>query len=129
MSVLTDTRQAYLRHTTKTFIEGDPTVIALKRQTKVAKPGGGHDFPKTPLDPQTFRFINQGLSGGLSYAADDGIARRFDYILVGFHDADLAVNDTWADGEQQYKVTSMVPNNGWEARAHVIGYAMEPEHG
>jgi hypothetical protein len=129
MSVLTDIRRGYLRITTSAFIADDPTTIALLRQTKVRKPSGGHDFPKLPIAPQVFRFINQDIGGGVTAGADDGTVRRFDYVLVGNHDADVQINDTWVDGQIQYKVDSIIPNNGWETRVHVTGFALEPEHG
>ena len=129
MSVLTDTRDRYLRYTTKKFIEDDPQTITLKRQHKVKKPGGGHDFPKLPIAPQTFRFINQDITSGLAGGLDDGIARRFSYVLVGAHDADVDINDTFDLNDIPYKVMSIIPNNGWETRAYVLAFADEPEHG
>jgi hypothetical protein len=129
MSVLIDTRLAYLRYTTKMYIYGDPTSVIIQRQTKVNKPGGGHDFPKMPLPAQTFRFVNQDIGSGIDYGSDDGIARRFSYVIIGEYDADLDVNDTWTVGEQQYKIDSIAPDNGWERRANVTCFAIEPEHG
>lgn len=129
MSVLTDTRLGYLRYTTEQFINEDPASVVILRQAKVSKPGGGHDFPKVPQPAQTFRFVNQDISSGITYGDDDGIARRFSYVIVGRHDADLDVNDTWEVGQQQYKIDAILPNNGWERRAYVTGFAKEPEHG
>lgn len=129
MPALTDSRNEYLRYTTQQFIKDDPIVIALKRQTKVAKPGGGHDFPKVPIPEQTFRFINQDITSGFATGMDDGMARRFSYVLVGLHDADIEVNDTWEADGAQYKIDSIIPNNGWESRCYVTGFSMEPEHG
>lgn len=129
MSVLTDTRLSYLRLTTKQYISDDPTVIELQRQTKVVKPGGGHDYPKIPVDAQVFRFINQDITSGVSYGVDDGAARRFTYVLVGKYNADVQINDTWTANSIQYKVDAIIPNNGWETRAYVTAFALDPEHG
>jgi hypothetical protein len=129
MSVLTDTRQAYLRYTTKIYIADDPTVVIIQRQTRVNKGGGGYDFPKSPIAAQIFRFVNQDISTGISYGSDDGTARKFDYVLVGEHNADIDVNDTWTANGIQYKVDAIIPNNGFETRAHVTAFAIEPEHG
>lgn len=129
MPVLTDTRLAYLRYTTKQYILDEPTTIVLKRQVKVNKPGGGHDFPKVALPAQIFRFVNQDIGSGISLGSDEGIARRFNYVLIGKHDADIDINDTWEDGVDQYKVDSLVPNNGFEVRANIVGFSVEPEHG
>ena len=129
MSVLTDTRLAYERLTTDAFIQDDPSSIVLKRQTKVAKPGGGHDFPKVDLAPQTFRYVNQGTGSGIGTGVGDGMARSFEYIMVGRYDADVNLHDTWVENGIQYEVDSIIPNNGYETRFHVTGFATEPEHG
>lgn len=129
MSAVIDARLAYLRYTTKNYIKDDPTDVILNRQTPVEQSGGGHKFPKTSLLPQTFRFIDQDITSGISYGSDDGIARRFTYVMVGLHDADIDINDTWTVGEISYKVESLVPNNGWESRAYVTAFAKEPVHG
>ena len=129
MSALTDTRDAYLRVTTRAFINDDPQTIVLKRQVKVRKPGGGHDFPKVPIAPQVFRFINQDISSGLATGIDEGTARRFSYVLVGLHDADIDINDTFELNGIEYQVMSIIPNNGWETRCYVSAFAEEPEHG
>lgn len=129
MPALTDTRFAYLRYTTKQFIYEDPTTIVLKRQVATEKPGGGHDYPKVPLPPQVFRLMNQATSSGIEHGADEGTARKFDYILVGEHNADIDINDTWEEAGDQYKVEALMPGNNFEIRALVTGYSKEPEHG
>jgi hypothetical protein len=129
MPALIDTRLAYLRYTTKTYINDDPTTIVLKRQTKVSKPGGGHDYPKIDQSPQNFRLINQDVGSGISYSSDDDIARKFNYVLIGEYDANVLVNDTWTEDGIQYSVESVIPNNGFETRAYVTGFATKPEHG
>lgn len=127
--VIEKSRLAYLRYTTKQFIQDESTSIAIKRQVKTNKPGGGHDFPKIDLPPQKFRFINQDITSGIAFGIDDGLARRFSYVIVGPYNADLNVNDTWTDNNIQYKVDAIIPGNGWETRAYVTAFAMEPEHG
>lgn len=129
MSALIDTRLAYLRYTTKKYIEDDPTTVTLFRQTVVDGDDGGHDFPKLARPVQVFRFINQDVTSGIAYGSDDGVARRFTYVMVGLHDADVDINDTWSDGQKQYKVESLIPNNGWESRAYVNAFAIEPVMG
>lgn len=129
MSVLTDTRLTTLRYTTAQFIKDDPTRITLKRQVRVSKPGGGHDFPKVDVAPQTFRLINQDIGSGFISDSDNGSVRRFNYVAVGRYNADVDINDTWSENGIQYKVDSIIPNNGWETRFYISGYANEPEHG
>lgn len=129
MPVLTDERLALLRYTTKQYIQDDPTEVIIMRQTKVSRPGGGHVFPKNPIAPQIFRFVNQDITGGAINGSDDGTARRFTYVLIGEHDADLDVNDTWEIDDQQYKIDAIIPNNQWESRAYVTCFTKEPIHG
>lgn len=129
MSVLTDTRLGYLRYTTEQFINDDPVDIVIKRQVAVDKPGGGRDFPKVDLPSQRFRFVNQNISSGIVSGIDDGMARRFSYVLVGRYDADVDINDTWTADGIQYKIEAIIPNNGWETRCYVTAFAVEPEHG
>lgn len=135
MPVLTDVRLAHLRYTTKHFIQDDPRTIILNRQVKVNKPGGGHDFNTVAIAAQEFRFINQDIQSGLATSQDDGTARRFSYVMVGVHDADVDINDVWEEGTKgqndykQFKVESIIPNNGWETRAYVSVYAVEPDKG
>lgn len=129
MSVLTDTRRGYQRLTTQAFIDEDPTSIVIMRRTRVAKPGGGHDFVPSPLPAQNFRYINQDTSGGLGRGLDGGEVRSAGYVVIGRYDADVSVGDTWTDNGIKYEVDSFIPNNGYETRFHATGFASEPEHG
>lgn len=129
MSGLTDVRLAYLRYTTKNYIKDNPTDVVLKRQVPTEASGGGHTFPKVPIASQTFRFIDHDITSGIFYGSDDGIARRFTYVMIGPYDADIDINDTWTVGEISYKIESLMPNNGWESRAYVTAYAKEPVMG
>jgi hypothetical protein len=129
MSGLTDVRLAYLRYTTKNYIKDNPTDVILSRQTPVEQTGGGHKFPKAAVPVQTFRFIDHDITSGIFYGSDDGIARRFTYVMIGPYDADIDINDTWTVGEISYKIESLMPNNGWESRAYVTAYTKEPVMG
>lgn len=129
MPALTDTRLSYLRYTTRQYIESDPTPVTLIRKVKVAKPGGGHDFTKVPISEQIFRFINQDITVGMAYSVSDDISRRFSYVMLGEHDADIEINDSWVEGDRQYKIEGIIPNNGWENRCYVTCFAKEPDKG
>lgn len=129
MPALTDTRNEYMRYTTRQYILDEPTTIVLKRKTEIAKPGGGHDKTRLALAPQTFRFTNQDITGGMTFGQGDAEAHRFTYVLIGQHDADIEIDDIWEDGKDQYRVDALIPNNGWETRAYVTLFSTEPEHG
>lgn len=141
MSVLTNTRLSYLRYTTKQFIQDDPVSVKLMRKLKVAKPGGGHDFVRGELPAQVFRLINQDITSGMIYGQDDGLARKFTYVMVGVHDTDIDIDDVWDEGNifpfafatsfksAHYNINSILPDNGYETRAYITCFAENPEHG
>lgn len=129
MPGLIDSKLANLRYTTGAFIKGNPRTIILNRSVREETPSGGANFTTVNLPPQQFRFINQDIGTGITTGMDDGIARRFTYVMVGRHDADIDINDSWEEGEQQYRVDGLVPDNGWERRAYVTCFAKKPDKG
>lgn len=129
MPVLTDINNGLLRYTTQAFIDEDPTVIALQRETLVAKPGGYHDKTRAAIAPQTFRLVNQTPYGGIQYSGSDDETHSFQFIMVGRYDADIEIDDIWVDGESQYHVDSIMATNSYEKRADVTCFAMDPGHG
>jgi hypothetical protein len=124
-----------LRHTTDWFIRDTATIagpvnIALKRQVSVDKPGGGRDFTTLNIPSQVFRLTNQTTSSGINYSSnDDGMVRTDQYVLIGKHDADVKMDDTWTDKTGQWKVMGLVPHNGYETRAVVTAYTTDPDYG
>jgi hypothetical protein len=130
MAALTDIRNGLLRYSTTAFIDEHSVLISLNRKIKVTKPGGGHDKVDITIPPQKFRLINQSASDGLTYSAnDDGAARKLGYIMVGAYDADVQIDDTWSEGEEQFHVDGLIANNEYETRAVVTGFAKVPLHG
>ena len=130
MSALTDLRLSELRWNTNEYIKAKPTVITLQHSTSTPKPGGGHDFTKSSRLPQTFRLVRQGTFDGIEYSPnDEGMSRKFAYLIIGKHDAEVAVGDTWDDGDNNFKIDTVEPYNGYEVRALVTGYELEPEYG
>lgn len=129
--VLTDVRLAYQRYTTKKYIREDDTItVSLDRKTYVAKPGGGRDKISSTLPPQTFRITNLSANDGQAFSSsDDGEVRKFLYLLIGEHDADIAKDDTWQEGDRHYTVEGTWPSNGYETRASVTAFARVPIHG
>ncbi len=130
MSALTDIRLNELRWNTNQYINSKPTVIALKYSTSTAKPGGGHDFVKASRLPQKFRIVKQNTFDGIEYSPnDEGMSRKFAYLIIGSHDAILAVGDSWDDGPNHFHVDTIEPYNGYEVRGLVTGFESEPEYG
>jgi hypothetical protein len=130
MTASTDTRLGLARYTTNAFIAEDPITVALNRKLSVRQDDGGHIKQPTTLPSQTFRLINQTATAGPTYSGTDGGAtRQFSYVLVGAWDADIQFDDTWTEGDIQYHVDGIEPNNGFETRANVTAFAMEPLHG
>lgn len=131
MPALTDIRLSELRWNTEQYIAGKPTIITLKtRGTPVPKPGGGHDFTPSTRAAQIFRLVRQTTFDGIEYSPnDEGMSRKFAYLIIGKHDAEVAVGDTWDDGDNNFKIDTVEPYNGYEVRALVTGYELEPEYG
>lgn len=132
MPALTEIRLSELRWNTLQYINAKPTTITLTstRGTAVAKPGGGHDYTTAERDPQTFRIVRQTTFDGIEHSPnDEGMSRKFAYLIVGKFDAEVAVGDTWDDGENHFHVDSVEPYNGYEVRALVTGFETEPEYG
>lgn len=130
MPVLTDLKNGLLRYTTQSYIAENPTSIVLNRKVRVAKPGGGHDMVPHTIAPQVFRIVNQTATAGQETSPNDGgEVDKYTYILVGLWDADIVKNDTWTEGDIQYRVEGLEPNNGYETRAYVSAFAKEPIHG
>lgn len=130
MPALIDTRLAYLRYTTKQYILDEPVPVIIRRQVKMAVPGGGHDYPTIALPVQIFRVINQTNNDGIEFSGnDEGEARKFIYIFVGEWDADIQPNDSWSEGLTQYSVDGIIPANDYEVRAVVTAFTKAPDHG
>jgi hypothetical protein len=124
-----------LRYTTDWFICDTATIagpvnIQLQRRVAVDKPGGGQDFDTVGVAMQTFRLINQTVSDGMVNSPnDDGIARRDEYVLIGRWDADIQINDWWEDDTGQWRVNGIIPNTGYETRASVTAFTIDPNYG
>lgn len=134
MSALTSLRLPELQWNTNEYIKAKPTTISLvptRGDIAISKPGGGHDFPSPlPRAAQQFRLIVQTGFDGIELSPnDDGMSRKFAYIIVGSWNAQLAIGDMWSEGANRYHVDSIEPYNGYEVRGKVTAFASEPDHG
>ena len=133
--IFTGIATGLLRYTTDFYIGQTATIagnvnIILQRRVAVEKPGGGSDFTTMAIPMQQFRLTNQTIQNGINYSAnDDQMARRDLYILIGKWDADIQINDWWNDTSGQWKVDGLLPNNGFEVRAAVTAFTVDPQYG
>ncbi|ACI12439.1 hypothetical protein PBI_DAMIEN_18 [Mycobacterium phage Damien] len=116
------------RKLTDWFISRDPSEITLQTRIKQNRPGGSHRWMAGPSRlPQSFKIIYPGGDGIVITA--EGKTRRFDFIIVGSYDADLAIDDFWVEGDQKYVIEYLFPYNGYEVKGGGVTHGSEPNHG
>lgn len=120
--------QEVMRDLTARFIANDPTDIQLTPVQKVPTGDGGYrNVPQTKRRSQQFKIINQGSTNGKQTGAD-GTNTSFDFILLGKHDAVIAIGDTWTDtiGDgTTWTVTGFLPGNGYEVKATITAQGVK----
>ena len=101
------------RKGTEYFIASDPTVIALVPHTEQFTNGTKKSVPQSPREEQVFKVIWGGDTGIVRQTPNG--ARRFDFILVGKHDAEISIGDKFQNGKAT--VEYVFPSNGYETKA------------
>lgn len=98
---------------TQAFIAADPTEIVLTPHQEQIVGGTKKLVPQPARNSQTFKII---------WAGDTGIVRRtpngvrsFDFIIVGLHDAEVAIGDHFED--DKFVIDYVFPPNGYEVKA------------
>lgn len=115
------------RKLTEWFINDDPTVLTLKSKVE-SRVGGVKKFTEGPqIKPQTVKVIYPGGDG--IYVNAEGTTRRFDFIIVGLHTADLKVGYYWEEGDQRYTIEYIMPYNGYEVKVGGVTHGFNPDHG
>lgn len=113
------------RKGTERFISGDPTSIVLTPSAEVWS-GGTKTFGSgTPRQSQDFKVIWSGSQDGLVVTAE-GTTRRFDFILVGRYNAEVAIGDYWKVDNQHYQIEWIAPDNGYEVKAGGTSHGSKP---
>lgn len=111
------------------FIQSDPTVVSLVPRERVKQPSGGFKWAEMPpRAPQSVKMIPQGGSLGGIVTAEDGVNRRYDFVMLGEWNAIIKLNDIFRDPIQAdvfWEVTGMEPFNGYEVKARVSAYGKE----
>jgi hypothetical protein len=113
------------RRGTINFINSDPTVIALTPSSVTWENGTKKYLEQTARDPQTFKVIWSGSQDGILVTAE-GTTRRFDFVLVGRHDATVAIGDFWRVGDQYFQIEWVAPYNGYETKAGGVSHGSKP---
>lgn len=119
-----------LRRATLAFIADDPYSIVLQPNGtgRTKKPGGGYDMDEEqlPREAQTFKLV---AAGGGSVNAEGKQVHSWTYTLIGAWNADIEIGDTWVDGGTQYRVMSILQNNGYEKVCAVSAVGKDPNYG
>lgn len=106
------------------FIQMDPTTVSLVPRLRQKGSSGGHKWVNgSPRSPQEVKMIPQaGVLGGIQ-TAEDGLSRRFDFVLLAEWDAIVVIGDHWVDDDgNTWVVESLDPYNGYEVKAGVKAY-------
>lgn len=125
---------AVTRRQTKWFIDNDPFEIILTPVVKVRVPGGGYQVSNgAPRAPQRVKLIYTGSARGVagqegSQVTQDGVEHRYDYVVVGEYNFQVAIGDTWQDAlGNTCRITGLIPDNEYERRvtASIFGTQVE----
>ena len=111
---------------TKQFIDADPTNIILIPQASQAVAGTKKFVEGPPRAEQKFKIIWADDNGIVRKVGNDGGVRKFDFIIVGEHDAVVAINDFWKDGDQKFVIEYVFPSLGYEVKAGGISHGSSP---
>lgn len=113
------------RKGTERFIESDPTAITLTPSTESWVGGTKVYSDDSDRPEQIFKVIWSGSQDGIAIASE-GTTRRFDFILIGKYDAEVAIGDHWSVGDQHFQIEWVAPYNGYELKAGGISHGDKP---
>lgn len=110
------------RQLTAAFIATCPVEVTLTPRTLASDGTGGVVLTSgTTKAPQVVSLLESGDSGYRTpVASDNGKSLSFDFLMLGLHDADFAENDVFTYEEREYKIITLMPDNGYEKRALVM---------
>lgn len=115
------------RKTTKRFINSDPTTIILVPKQEAIVNGTKSFIPTSPRQPQTFKIIWTGENGIVRQPSESGPgAHRYDFVLLGEHDAEVSIGDFWQVGSQKFVIEEIFPENGYEVKAGGVSHGPSP---
>lgn len=119
-----DVMLAINRANTQRFIDADPTSIILTPSTANWDTGTKSYEEDDDRPEQTFKVI---WSGGDGIVVNSlGTTRKFDFILVGSFDAEVAIGDHWSHDTQKYRIEYIQPSNGYEVKCGGFSIGANP---
>lgn len=121
-------------------LRGQPITLIPGTGTVTEKPGGGKDYgPGAPRTPQIFALFQvssaktgrygRGFDATTTANADSGTVRKFQYSLIGAHDAVVQIGDSWEDGLAKYQVESVDKSAPYQIGALVTAFLKVTGHG
>jgi hypothetical protein len=118
------------RKGTEQFIAADKTTVILKSRGEAYYDAGTQKFG-LPVErpPQDFKIIWAGDNGIVREVGESGEVRRFDFILVGKHDAQVAIGDYWKSEDspnQENRIEYRFPDNGYEVKVGGVSHGPKP---
>jgi hypothetical protein len=121
------------RKGTRDFISRDKTTLVLIPSNEVWVDGTKEFVEQPPRPPQDFKVIWPGADTGGKVATSESETARYDFVLVGKHDALVAIGDHWTEGvgenQQTYVVEWVQPYNEYEVKAGGVSHGDTPAHG
>jgi hypothetical protein len=129
MTLTSSLELAIHRNGTKRFIDADPTLITLSPANQTAIVDGTRKSigPSVVRNPQKFKIIYAGDTGIVREISDGQAGvRRFDFIIVGEHDAIVEVGDSFTLGQNKYVVEYVFPFNDYEVKAGGVSHGNQP---
>lgn len=124
---LSSVELAIHRKGTIRFIASDATNVVLKTRGTESMVNGTKTFiPGDDRPEQSFKIIWAGDNGVLRQVDSAGGVRRFDFILVGSHDATVDIGDYWEVDGQENRIEYVYPANGYEVKAGGISNGPKP---
>lgn len=120
--MLSEKALAIHRDLTDAFIAQNSVELTLiPRGETVTATGGRLKTASTPRVPQVFSLIEPSDSGfRLPSVIAEGSQQSFDFMLLGSYDAIVEENDVFTYDGHEYKVMTLMIDNGYETRAMVL---------
>lgn len=110
------------RAATEAFINAAPVDLVLTPRVKQSDGTGGRQMVLgDPRSSQRFSLLEPSNSGYQEpLATRDGQQTTFDFMLLGKYDAVFAEDDVFTYDGKEYKVVTVMADNGYEKRALVL---------
>lgn len=112
------------RNGTDAFIGAASTPIVLTPVSESWVGGSKTMASGDDREVQNFRIIWAPSTGIVRTASET--TRKFDFVLVGRYDAEVAIGDFWDVEEQHNVIEYIYPYNGYEVKCGGTSYGSKP---